>query len=102
PTQGRNSFNLPATWTLDPRLSKSWNLGERIRIDLLIEAFNVFNHFNVPAVNYTQFQLSSNQLLPQPGYGMPTRPGTGSNYPYVASQNLNGARIIQLGVRIGF
>jgi hypothetical protein len=102
PTQGRNSFNLPATWTLDPRLSKSWNIRDRITIELLAEAFNVFNHFNVPAVNNTQFQLSGNQLVPQPAFGMPTGPGTGSNYPYVTSQNLNGARIIQLGIRIGF
>jgi hypothetical protein len=28
PTEGRNSFNLPATWTLDPRLSKFLNLNE--------------------------------------------------------------------------
>jgi hypothetical protein len=102
PTNGRNSLNLPATWTLDPRISKSWSAKERVRLELLIEAFNVFNHFNVPAVNNTQYQLSGNQLVPQPMFGMPTSPGTGSNYPYVSSQNLNGARIIQLGVRVGF
>jgi len=102
PAQGRNGFNLPATWTLDPRLSKSWNIKERIRMEFMAEAFNVFNHFNVPAVNNAQFQLSGNQLVPQSTFGLPTSPGTGSNYPYVSSQNLNGARILQLGARIGF
>jgi carboxypeptidase family protein len=102
PTEGRNSFNLPASWTLNPRLSKLCNLGERARLELLVEAFNVFNHFNVPAVNNIQYQLTSNTLIPASGFGRPMSPGIGSNYPFAGPQNLNGARIFQLGAKISF
>jgi hypothetical protein len=77
-------------------------LGERAKLELLIEAFNVFNHFNVPAVNNIQYQLTSNTLVPANGFGRPMSPGIGSNYPFAGPQNLNGARIFQLGAKISF
>ena len=102
PTEGRNSFNLPATWTLDPRLTKFLNLSERVKLELHVEAFNVFNHFNFPAVNNVQYQLVGNTLVPAEAFGRPTSPGFGSNYPFSSLQNLDGARILQLGARIVF
>jgi hypothetical protein len=108
PTQGRNTFNLPATWSLDPRLTKSINFTERAKMQLLVEAFNIFNHFNVPAVKNTQYSLDAiNHILTpiQSGsnaFGLPTAPGFGSNYPFGAPLNLNGARIFQLGAKFSF
>jgi len=61
-----------ANWSLDPRLSKFVTIGERCKLEVLIEAFNVFNHFNIPAVMNTQYQLAGNQLFPQQEFGNPT------------------------------
>ena len=36
------------------------------------------------------------------GFGRPMSPGIGSNYPFAGPQNLNGARIFQLGAKISF
>jgi hypothetical protein len=33
------------------RISKGINLGERLRMDLIADGFNLFNHTNISAVN---------------------------------------------------
>jgi len=33
------------------RISKGINLGERVRLDLIADVFNLFNHTNIIAVN---------------------------------------------------
>ncbi len=48
---GRNAFRMPPFYQFDMRLSKGLNLGERFRVDLMMDIFNVFNHTNVIAVN---------------------------------------------------
>jgi hypothetical protein len=107
PNEGRDRFTLPATWSLDPRFLKNINITERAKLQLFVEAFNIFNHFNVPAVKNTEWLVnSSGQLVANTtgvnAFGLPTSPGGGSNYPFGAPLNLNGARIFQLGAKIGF
>jgi len=42
---------MPMFFQLDMRLSKGINLGERFRLDLIADVFNLTNHTNIIAVN---------------------------------------------------
>lgn len=48
---GRNRFTMPLFFQFDMRISKGINLGERLRLDLIADAFNLFNHTNIIAVD---------------------------------------------------
>ncbi|MGH9741154.1 MAG: hypothetical protein ACRD51_02255, partial [Candidatus Acidiferrum sp.] len=48
---GRNRFNMPGWFTWDMRVSKRIPVGEKIKIDLIADAFNLFNRTNITAVN---------------------------------------------------
>ena len=48
---GRNKFNMPMFFQFDMRVSKGISLGERLRLDLIADVFNLFNHTNIIAVN---------------------------------------------------
>ena len=48
---GRNRFVLPNFFELDMRLAKRIPLGERFKVDVIAEAFNLFNRTNIAAVN---------------------------------------------------
>ena len=41
---GKNGLRLPGTWDWDMQLSKYFNFTERVRLQLRMEYFNVFNH----------------------------------------------------------
>lgn len=47
---GRNAFTSPTFANLDMRFSKRINLGERVKLDVLFEFFNMFNRQNPAAV----------------------------------------------------
>jgi hypothetical protein len=48
---GRNKFTMPYFFQFDLRVSKGIAIGERVRLDLIADAFNLFNHTNISAVN---------------------------------------------------
>ncbi len=48
---GRNRFTTPGFFQWDMRVSKRVPLGERFKLDLIADAFNLFNRTNVAAVN---------------------------------------------------
>jgi len=48
---GRNRFTSPNFFQWDMRLSRRIPLGERFKIDLIADAFNLFNRTNIAAVN---------------------------------------------------
>ena len=48
---GRNSENLPSTFAVDLRLSKRIKLGGDAALDLIAEAFNLFDRANYSDVN---------------------------------------------------
>ncbi len=50
-TLGRDRFTMPMFFQFDMRISKGINLGERLRMDLIADVFNLFNHTNIIAVN---------------------------------------------------
>ncbi len=43
---GKNALRLPGTWNADMQLSKYFTLTERVKLQLRMEYFNVFNHPN--------------------------------------------------------
>ena len=48
---GRNRFTSPNFFQWDMRLSRRIPLGERLKFDVIAEAFNLFNRTNIAAVN---------------------------------------------------
>jgi hypothetical protein len=92
PGVGRNIFTSPGANSVDVRLSRSINLGERVRWLLIAEAFNVANRYEITSVNMTQYVFSGITLFPQSSFGTRSASGT----------NLFGARQVQLGTRITF
>ena len=48
---GRNKFIMPMFFQFDMRISKGINLGEHLRMDLIADGFNLFNHTNISAAN---------------------------------------------------
>jgi Carboxypeptidase regulatory-like domain/TonB dependent receptor len=55
PTAGRNTLRLPDSMNLDLRLSRSFRLGETLRLRGAVEAFNVTNHVNYSGVTQRAF-----------------------------------------------
>lgn len=47
---GRNAFNAPAFSNMDLRISKTWVIRERLRVQGMFEFFNVFNTGNAAAM----------------------------------------------------
>jgi hypothetical protein len=48
---GRNAFTMPGFFQWDMRLSKRIPLGERMKLDLIADGFNLLNRTNIAAVN---------------------------------------------------
>jgi hypothetical protein len=61
PTQGRpgwldrNYARMPGFHNVDFRLGRQFAVSERVKLSLIGEAFNLFNHTNVSSVNNTAF-----------------------------------------------
>ena len=58
----RNFFKQPNIWYVDARLSRRFSLTEGMKLELLAEAFNIFNRFQVTTVNSTFYNLSGSTL----------------------------------------
>jgi Carboxypeptidase regulatory-like domain/TonB dependent receptor-like, beta-barrel len=65
---GRNAFVTPGFFQWDMRVSKRIPIGERIKMDLIADAFNLFNRTNIAAVN----QLCDPAAGPTCSAGQPT------------------------------
>ena len=48
---GRNSATRPSTVFTDFRVARRFNLGERVKLDGIVDMFNLINRFNVADVN---------------------------------------------------
>ncbi|MGI4854459.1 MAG: carboxypeptidase regulatory-like domain-containing protein [Janthinobacterium lividum] len=55
PSVGRNTQRLPWTENADLRLARTFSAGERLKLRLTAEAFNLLNHVNVTAVQQRAF-----------------------------------------------
>jgi hypothetical protein len=108
----RNShFNTPGFWNFDLRVDREFKLTERASLDLIWEAFNLFNHTLKLGVNTTAFNFNNPGSRGCPAAGSPGVPAgfkgcvlPNRSFQLVrsTSNTLYGARQMQLGIRIRF
>jgi outer membrane receptor protein involved in Fe transport len=101
-----NSFQMPRTADVDLRLEKAFIIHEAWKLTLSGDAFNLFNHNNVTAVDTQMFTIcaagaacsalgskpTTNALVFNPHFGVPT----------TSSDTLIAQRQIQVGIRLDF
>jgi hypothetical protein len=83
----RNQFRLPSIVSFDPRISREIPAG-RAQIQVIWEAFNLFNRDNISAVDTTYYSVSGTTLTRGTLFGRPTASA--------------GERIMQLAAKIVF
>ena len=92
PFTGRNAFRGPNFMTDDVRLSRFFPLGsERVRLQLIGEAFNITNRVNFTSLRTTQYNFTGTAFVPLPTFFTPA-PGSATGDP----------RILQLAAKILF
>lgn len=108
PELGRNNYNQPRTANVDFRLSKGFTMREKYRLELLGEAFNLFNHQNVTSVATTGYNICTSGTA----QGCPSTASTANpflvfqpNFGTITNANSNTVyreRQIQLAIRLAF
>jgi Carboxypeptidase regulatory-like domain/TonB dependent receptor-like, beta-barrel len=100
PAVGRNTFRYPGTYTIDLRASRTVSLSEKVRLELMVQGFNVLNHQNVTNISSLGYLISgassanTNPTLTwEPTFGTVTN----SN-----STNLYRERQLELVLRLRF
>ena len=89
----RNSFRLPSTFSRrSAHHARRCRSAASSRVQLIAEAFNVFDRSNVNSERNTFYALTGGQLVPQ------TNPATGFGSAALSS----GPRIVQLAARVTF
>ncbi len=89
PGFGRNSFRLPTQFSVNPRIGKHIPLGP-VDLELIAEAFNIFNNNNVSGVSttYYSFNAAANTLTRLSSFETRT--------------SSSGPRIVQLAAKVTF
>jgi Carboxypeptidase regulatory-like domain/TonB dependent receptor len=104
PGTERNGYSLPRTQVIDLRLSKRFDIGERVKLELLGESFNLANHVNVTSINQVAYSVATTS-------GTTSTAATGTLNGQAAFGTVTGAnnsnflyspRQIQLGLRAQF
>ena len=60
---GRNDFRMRRTANWDLRVSKTIPIKEKVNLELMAEAFNLFNHFNATGVNTTGYSVTTSGTI---------------------------------------
>ncbi len=103
PGLARNAFTGPGLANVDFRIGRDFRMGEKIRLSLQGEAFNLFNFTNFFTVNSTQYNYTAagsgvcaghtnNCVVANPAFLTPT----------ASNNNLYGARQLQISGRLTF
>jgi hypothetical protein len=99
----RNAYTAPGFHNVDVRLARQFSFNERIRLALMGEVFNLFNHTNVSSVNNTAFFYAA------PGSGLCAGhtnacfyPNSSFLAPTATSNLLWGPRQVQVSGRLTF
>ncbi len=89
PGVGRNTFRLPSQFSVNPRVTRHIPIGP-VDVELIAEAFNVFNNKNVNFASNTFFSYNAttNTLTPLSSFGAPLGD--------------SGSRILQLAAKVTF
>jgi hypothetical protein len=108
--QGRNAYRFPRTANVDLRIAKGFTMREKYRLELLGEAFNLFNHQNVTGINTTGYTICQRNNPIAAGCPSTTAP----NNPFLVfsptfgvvnnanSNTIYRERQIQLAIRLAF
>jgi hypothetical protein len=91
---GRNTGRGPSFWSVDLRLGREFTLTEGVNIELLAEAFNLFNRLNFASVNNVVGMLAPPFDVTGRHDRLPTEP--------LGFTSCFDPRRIQLGVRLRF
>ena len=92
PGSGRNAWRGPNFMTDDVRLSRFFPLGtERVRLQIIAEAFNVANRVNFVSVRNSQYSFNNKVFTPLSTFLTPA-PGSATGDP----------RILQLAAKVVF
>ncbi len=105
PQVGRNVFTGPSLHNVDFRIARDFAIRERLKLQLLGEAFNIFNHPNISSVNTTAYNYVGSGSA-----GCPTSlgvtgcmsPSPSFLTPTSATNNLYGARQLQVSAKLIF
>jgi len=89
----RNVHYTPSNYSLDARLARRIGLGPRVKLDLIAEAFNLFNRTNVIAQRNGLYNFTGGVLVPQSNFGQDTSQPSGT---------LPLERVVQLAVKLTF
>ncbi|MGI8640107.1 MAG: TonB-dependent receptor [Pyrinomonadaceae bacterium] len=98
----RNQFSTPPTYQVDMRIGRIIRFGERYRLSLFAEGFNIFNRSNVQTVNnalYTFSTTGGGRLTQTTNFGTP-RIFVSSSPSFTFNSTYN--REFQLGIRFDF
>lgn len=95
----RNQYSTPKTLQVDVRLSRVFPFGERYRLTLLGEGFNIFNRSNVSGVN-NQFYSSTFSNTTQTG--TLTRINANGALAFQQPNRFLTERQFQLGIKFAF
>ncbi len=106
---GRNTFHGPGMEDVDLRVMREFSIHERLKLQFLGEAFNLFNHTNIFSVNTTAYTYAAlgatgcsasqnagtnGYLTPSPTFMTPTSSSS--------ANGLYGARQLQVSARFTF
>jgi outer membrane receptor protein involved in Fe transport len=96
----RNDHRLPSQYNTDLRLAKRIPLGPRLRLDVIGEAFNLFNTTNVTAQQSAFYNYNGIALVPQQNLSNPRLNfGTDSAATLLFEPN---SRVVQLAAKLTF
>ena len=100
----RNSFRRPKTATVDLRLSRRFRFTETMSLELLAEAFNLFNRANITDVTTTLFAFSGASAT---GGTLTANTTPDRTTPFLTPQEINNTTIftprqVQLALRFHF
>jgi len=84
---GRNTGGSFATVNLNARLSRTFAIGERVKLQAMAEAFNLLNHTNVVSIN-GNFGAGAYPAVPSATFGQITA--------------VNDSRSLQFGLRVSY
>jgi hypothetical protein len=99
----RNYFKQPNIWYVDMRLSRRFNITEGTNIEVLAEAFNLFNRTQVTAVNASLYSIDTTGSLANPRPFVNFNGGANGFFSVTgADSTLFRERQVQLAVRFEF
>ena len=98
PGFARNTFRLPHQFSVDPRVTKEIGIFAGARLQLIAEAFNLFNESNVTVVRNTYYAVATTG-------GVPTKftlQDIPTSNPFGLPTTSFGPRILQFAAKIVF